>query len=173
MTKCNEIKLLEEAMRSTNDKRLYERFLAVKLRLEGHTLPAIGKVIGRSRQAVGRYWAAYQKGGISGLNLKKSPGKPHKLTKEKQDQLASTIINKVPADVGFEAKYTWTLSLIASWIEREFNQSYTPKGVSKMLHRLGFSYTKATYTLANADPEEQRKFKEKTFPALKKSLKMA
>ncbi|WP_083442862.1 winged helix-turn-helix domain-containing protein [Paenibacillus sp. IHB B 3415] len=37
---------------------------------------------------------------------------------------------------------------------REFGEKYTLKGISKMLNRLGFSYTKATYTLVRANKEE-------------------
>ncbi|MBF8418462.1 IS630 family transposase, partial [Heyndrickxia coagulans] len=130
----------------------------------------IAKIIGRNRQTVMAYFHSYEEGGISGLQMKKTTGKPEKLSKEQQEQLADTIVNKTPAEVGFKAKYTWTLQLIADWIQQEFQQSFTPKGVSEMLHRLGFSYTKATYTLAKADPDEQKEFKEVTFPALKKEL---
>lgn len=65
-------------------------------------------------------------------------------------------MNKTPAEVAFEAKYTWTLQLIADWIHQEFQQSFTPKGVSKMLNRLGFSYSKATYILLKADLDKKR-----------------
>ncbi|WP_171716535.1 winged helix-turn-helix domain-containing protein [Paenibacillus phytohabitans] len=68
------------------------------------------------------------------------------------------LTNKRPVDVGFDAKYTWTLKLAIGYIEREFNQAFSERGLSLLLHRLGFSYTKATA----ADPEEQQKFREKT-----------
>ena len=38
-----------------------------------------------------------------------------------------------------------------------------------MMERLGLSYTRPTYTLEKADPEKQRKFREETFPDLKKN----
>lgn len=43
------------------------------------------------------------------------------------------IAHKHPVDVGFEARYTWTLKIIARWIEREFDQRYTPHGISKLI----------------------------------------
>ncbi|SIS66398.1 putative transposase, partial [Salimicrobium flavidum] len=42
-------------------------------------------------------------------------------------------------------------------------------GASKLLHALGLSYTRPTYTLQQADPAKQQTFVEDTFPALKKS----
>ncbi|SDT35881.1 Winged helix-turn helix [Paenibacillaceae bacterium GAS479] len=62
------------------------------------------------------------------------------------------------------------LKLIQTWIRREFGPSYTLRGVSKLLARLGFSYTKATYTLARANPEEQEHFRNVTLPELKDQL---
>lgn len=98
-----------------------------------------------------------------------SPGKPPKLTEQQTHQLTEVLTHKRPADVGFEAKYTWTLKLAIRYIEREFGQTFSERGLSLLLHRLGFSYTKATYTLAAADPKEQSEFREKTALALKKS----
>ncbi|MDT2266035.1 winged helix-turn-helix domain-containing protein [Paenibacillus larvae] len=40
---------------------------------------------------------------------------------------------------------------------------------TKVMERLGLSYTKPTYTLAAADPKKQRHFTETTFPELKKA----
>nr|WP_163860055.1 IS630 family transposase [Paenibacillus elgii] len=170
MNRRDEIQNLNEAMREASNKRLYERYLAVRLHLEGHTFTEIGTLLNRAYQTISRYWTTYRENGLEGLELDHSPGKPVKLTDEQLDELANTVEKKQPADVGFEAHYTWTLQLIADWIEREFKQQYTQKGVSKLLQRLGFSYTKATYTLANASAEEQEEFCANTFPALKKQL---
>ncbi|MDQ0497172.1 hypothetical protein QOZ95_005380 [Paenibacillus brasilensis] len=60
-----------------------------------------------------------------------------------------------PADVGFDARYTWTLPLVAEWIKREFGITMSVRGISAMLKRMNFSFTKATYTLAKADEEAQ------------------
>ena len=58
---------------------------------------------------------------------------------------------------------------MAAFIEREWHKTYTLRGVSILLHDLGLSHTKPTYTLANADPVKQKQFIEETFPALKKT----
>ncbi|WP_179871756.1 helix-turn-helix domain-containing protein [Bacillus cereus] len=58
----------------------------------------------------------------------------------------------LPVDVVFPAKHNWTLSIIISFIKREWNVSYTLCGVSRLLNDLGLSYTKPTYALAKAAP---------------------
>ncbi|KUP24862.1 helix-turn-helix domain-containing protein [Paenibacillus sp. DMB5] len=55
-----EIEQLNTAMKQTSDKRLYERYLAVRLRLEGHTFEDIGELLSRARQTISIYWQAYQ-----------------------------------------------------------------------------------------------------------------
>lgn len=157
-------------MRETHNTRLYERYLAIRLHLEGRTFTAIADILGRTYQTVSTYWQDYQKSGIAGLELDHAPGGPKKLSEEQEQTLADTIAHKRPVDVGFEARHTWTLKLIASWIEGEFGQTYSERGVSKLLERLGFSYTKATYTLAKADPAEQAQFRDETLPGLKEQL---
>ncbi|MDQ0497171.1 helix-turn-helix domain-containing protein [Paenibacillus brasilensis] len=57
--KNEEIERLHTAMKETTDKRLYERYLAVRLRLEGHSFAEIGDLLGRIRQTISIYWQSY------------------------------------------------------------------------------------------------------------------
>jgi transposase len=67
-----------------------------------------------------------------------------------------------PHEVGFTAKFNWNLQLMGEYIKREYNNNYSIRGISKMMHRLGLSCTKPTYTLAAADEEKQKVFVETT-----------
>ncbi|WP_179087993.1 winged helix-turn-helix domain-containing protein [Paenibacillus sp. FSL R7-0273] len=51
----------------------------------------------------------------------------------------------------FRGSYTWTLPLFSEWIKREYGVIISVRGISAMLKRMNFSFTKATYTLANAN----------------------
>lgn len=168
--KIDEIQRLNEAMKQTSDKRLYERYLAVRLRLEGHSFAQIGDVLGRVRQTISAYWQNYQKHGLAGLEMDHSPGQPPKLTGEQRNQLATMLQRQQPVEVGFEARYTWTLPLVAEWIKQECGITMSVRGISAMLKRMNFSFTKATYTLAKADRDAQESFREHTFARLKKQL---
>ncbi|WP_240418976.1 IS630 family transposase [Paenibacillus periandrae] len=170
MKKENELEILVTAMKETNSTRMYERYLAVRLHLVGRTLTEIAGILGRTYQTVSTYWNTYRNQGLPGLDLGHSPGGPKKLSEEQEDKVKATITNLRPVDVGFKARYTWTLNIIRKWIQREFDQTFTEKGVSKLLTRLGFSYTKTTYSLVNANLEEQEQFREVTLPELKEQL---
>lgn len=170
-TQTQEIDLLKSAMRQASDKRMYERYLAVLHHLEGHTIREIARMIKRTEKTTSAYIHHYREGGLDALALGHSTGKPHRLSDEQEQQLAQTIAHKQPAEVGIEAKFTWTLKLAILYVEREFDQTFSERGMSKLLHRLGFSHTKATYTLELADPDEQEAFRSETFPALKKACR--
>jgi len=159
---------VEERIRLTKDRRMYERLQTVRLRLMGKSVREIATVIGRSEKTIRLYIHTYETEGVSGLAMHFSPGRTPRLTKEQRDNLKQVIVKQVPADVGFTAKFNWTLQLIADYIERTYDCQYSLRGVSKLMEQMGMSYTKPTYTLAAADPAKQQQFVEETFPALKK-----
>ncbi|WP_164817477.1 hypothetical protein [Paenibacillus lautus] len=90
-------------MKQTSDKRLYERHLAVRLRLEGHAFDETGGLLSRARQTISIYWQTYQTHGLLGMNMDHSPGQPAKLTEEQRSQLATMLEQQQPV--------TWVLKL--------------------------------------------------------------
>lgn len=171
MSVQNQITELKEAMEKTKSRRLYERYQAVYLYLSGYQMNVIATIINRHRVTVSDYISAYKASNIDGLALGQSTGKPPKLSAEQMATLLEVISTKVPADVGFKARYNWTLALAVEFVEKEWAVLYSLRGMSDVLHRLGLSHTRPTYTLEKADPEKQKIFVEETFPALKKSDK--
>ncbi|WP_340398568.1 IS630 family transposase [Paenibacillus sp. FSL H8-0079] len=170
MNKHTELEKVREAMKQAKERRMYERYQAIYLHLRGTSIVAIADILNRNRMTVSGYIHAYQNGGIAALQLKHSSGAPSRLSKKQQTQLKQIIAYSVPHEVGFAARHNWTLELIALYVEREWGHRYSLRGISKLMERLGLSYTKPTYTLAAADPEKQRQFTETTFPQLKKLL---
>lgn len=147
---------------------MYERLQSIRLRLMGMPVSEIANILCRSEKTIRIYLHAYEKEGISGLIMRFSPGRSSRLTKDQRDELKRVIVNQVPADVGFTARFNWTLQLIADYIEHMYGCKYSLRGVSKLMEHMDISYTKPTYTLAAADPVKQQQFVEETFPALKK-----
>ena len=164
-----EIEELKKRMKQEKDRRLFERYQTIYLDLLGMHVKQIAEITGRSEPTVRSYIKSYQQNGLAGLKMKFSPGAPQQLTKEQQAQFKQTIIASLPHEVGFTAKHNWTLHLAAEYIKREFDTTYTLAGMSKLMHRLGLSFTKPTYTLAAADEAKQKEFIETRFPILKKN----
>jgi transposase len=168
METINELQEVEKRLKQEKNRRMFERYQTVRLHLLGHDKQQIATIIGRSERTVRTYLQHYQESGLDGLQMSFSPGRRERITKEQQAQLKRTIIESLPHEVGFTAKFNWTLQLIGEYIKREYGKSYSIRGVSKLMERLEMSYTKPTYTLAAADEEKQKEFVETTFPRLKK-----
>ncbi len=164
-----EIQEVKKWMMKENERRMFERYQTVYLHIIGKDIKEIAKITGRTEPTIRSYIKLYQQNGLAGLKIKFSPGAPQQLTKEQQEQFKQTIVNSVPNDVGFTAKFNWTLDWAAKYIYHEFGVIYTIGGMSKLMHRLGLSYTKPTYTLAAADKAKQKEFTETTFPLFKKT----
>lgn len=159
---------LSEAMRTTESIRLYERYQAVKLVLEGFQIKEVARMTNRDPHTIGNYVKSYKKGGIEALQPKKQSGRPKRLTQAQEEELREIVAFKTPEEVGFPARANWTLSLTSQLIARKWGFTYSLKGTANILHRLGLSCTRPTYTLKKADPKKQESFKTETFPELKK-----
>ena len=60
------------------------------------------------------------------------------------------------------------LKLSKNMYLKKYEIKYSLRGITNLLHRLGLSFTRPTYTLKNADQEKQEQFK-KDFEKLKKT----
>lgn len=145
---------VKEAMRDTKDKRMYERYQCIYLLLSGERRDHIAKILNRGIDTIGNYVQAYCASGLKGLERDHSPGRPKRLNEEQEQKVYQMIVEQKPADVGFPANMNWTSNLVRKWIEQQFGVHYSERGARELLYRMGLSYTKPTYTLANADPEQ-------------------
>jgi putative transposase len=82
-----------------------------------------------------RRWLA---DGEAGLASKGPSGSACRLTDEQLDRLAAAL-EEGPAAHGWVEDQRWTLARVAEVIARLFRQRYTLRGVSLLLHRIGFS----------------------------------
>jgi transposase len=65
----------------------------------------------------------------------------------------------------------WTSPLVAQVIREEFDRSYHPGHVRRLLRQLGYSVQRPTTRLAQADMGQKRKWTRYTYPNLKKTPK--
>ncbi|RAK14853.1 putative ATPase subunit gpP of terminase [Anoxybacillus vitaminiphilus] len=65
MNHAHEIETLLIAMKETKNKRMYERYQALYLYLQGYTKEDIAKIIGRSEKTVYNYVNAYKEHGMA------------------------------------------------------------------------------------------------------------
>lgn len=158
---------IKAAMKKTKDKRMYQRYLVILHYLKGFNNTQISEKVELYKHTVGIYVNKYKANGLDGLALNHSPGAPRMLTGEQETSLINVITSKTPDEVGFPNKKNWNVNIIKQWVIDNFKVEYSYTGMIDLLHRLNLSYTRPTYTLANADPQKQEEFK-RDFELLKK-----
>jgi len=162
-----DIQALKEAMKKTKDLRLYKRYRVVYLHFKGYNNLEIAGMEALCDHTVGTYVKKYKQNGISGLNLKHSPGAPRLLTSEQEKELELIITTKTPDEVGFPNRKNWYINMVQQFVKNAWGIEYSHRGMAEVLYRLNLSFTRPTYTLAKADPIKQEAFKLE-FEVLKK-----
>lgn len=159
---------IQKLLKTEKNIRLYQRYQVISLHLNKKDNREIASLVNLNENTVGIYINKYKEHGIDGLQLAHSPGAPRRLSPEQEAQVQEVILNQTPAKVGLKTDMNWTSPLLREWIKREFEVHYSDRGALTLLHRLGFSHTRPTYTLAKADPIKQEAFRD-TFRDLKKN----
>jgi len=139
--------------------------------LQRYPVDSMGQIIQRSLTTVYQYLQTYRAGGLPTLDLHHSPGRPHRLTPEQEQQGAQVVTFNTPQAVGFPANMNWTSALVRDDLQNTFEVTYSERGTRGLWYRLGlgFTCTRPTYTLAKADPAKQAAFRE-DFEVVKKPL---
>lgn len=147
-----ELSALKLAMDKEKVARVYKRYQALYFFLLGKTCQEISDLIGITAVTVCNIHRAYKQGGLAAIPTKTIPGRPARLTPKQCTALKQVILNKLPSDVGFSADLSWTASLIAKYIKKEYGYTYSIRGITGMLARLGFSYIRPNYVLTETTP---------------------
>ena len=166
-----ELNLIKMAMDAESKIHIYKRYQALYLFLSGRTCKETAEILGITSTTVSNIHRAYKQEGLAGIPFKLIPGRPSRLDVTQLADLRTVILEKVPSDVGFIAEFNWTAGLIVQYIHRMYGLDYTVSGVTRILDRMGLSYTRPTYVLAKADKEKQTQFLE-DFEELKKNCWM-
>ncbi len=93
------------------------------------------RVTPKSVRAWRRAWTV---GGRAALASRGAGGAVSKLDDAQLDRLAAEL-ERGPAAHGWAEDQRWTLARITTLIRRLFRVSYTPRGVSYLLHRIGWT----------------------------------
>jgi len=154
-TTTEDISLLTEMMSEIKEAKLYKLYLVVTLFLKSFSVVDIMDISGLPKSTIYDYIKMYKTGGLGALEFKHPPGRPPYLTPEQESEIKQTVVEKTPAELGYPAKFNWTLKLIRDYIEREYKVKMSINCASMLMKKLGLSYTKATYTLASADKKNR------------------
>jgi transposase len=159
------IRLKKEAERE-GEYRVAKRLHAVILNSEGQTSGNVSAILKAPRSKVSEWLRNFDAYGVEGILEGYRTGRPTYLT-EAQHTCLGDIVESGPVAYGFDSG-VWTSPMIARVIQEEFEVSYHPGHVRKLLKEIGFSVQRPRRVLRRANPKEQDRWHRYTFPSLKK-----
>ncbi|MFI0425053.1 winged helix-turn-helix domain-containing protein [Spongiactinospora sp. 9N601] len=119
-------------------KREQVRMHAGELFAAGVAPSHVAKRLRVSRKSAYAWHRAWQAGGVQALRSKGASGSSCRLNEQQLGRLEDAL-DAGPAACGWAEDQRWTLARVAALIDRLFRISYTLRGVSYLLHRLGWS----------------------------------
>ena len=150
--------------RNLGNMRLVNRILSILAIAEGFSKQQVANALQVSGESVRLWLCAFVLHGVQGLETKKSPGRPPKLTKTQKKELAE-IIDKGPAEAGFLSN-CWRSPMIQHLICEKFGISYSVYYINQLLKNMGFSYQKARFISDHLDEEARKQWLSKTWPEI-------
>jgi transposase len=144
----NQITSLRVEHKKAKDKRSADRIKAVYLWGIGYSYEEIARVLMLDETTLRRYVERFKEVGVDGLLESRYAGGVADMTTIQQKELAHYL----------EANTLPTASAVVAYIEEKYRIVYTPNGVTKLLHRLGFSYKKPRVIPGKVNLEKQAEF---------------
>jgi transposase len=115
-----------------------------------------------STKSVYQWRRAWRSGGEAALASKGPGGGACKLGKDQLARLGAAL-DAGPAACGWDCDQRWTLARVAALVTRLFGVDYTLRGVSCLLHRLGFTPQIAAHRAAERDEDAIAEWRSQTW----------
>jgi putative transposase len=146
-------------------KREQVRLEAAGMFARGVVPSEVAKRLRVSQKSAYAWRRAWQSGGAEALASKGPGGDPCRLDAGQLARLEEEL-ERGPAAHGWVEDQRWTLGRIAQVVHRLFGVSYTLKGVSLLLHRIGFSPQVPVHRAAERDEEAIATWRKETWPTV-------
>jgi len=134
--------------RASSSRKQGDKIKAILLLDQGYEYAEIASILLIDNSTVWRWHETYIRTGIPGLLKDNYIGGTSKLTESQMSQLIEHL----------ECTMYLTAKEICAFVKKTFKIKYTPKGMTSLLHQLGFTYKKPKHIPGKADIEAQKAF---------------
>lgn len=145
------------------------RKMCMRMLEKGMRQEEIADIVGFSQGTISLWRKAYLTGGSDAIQTRKIPGRPRKLSDRDLRKLMF-LLAKGPEAFGY-SNNLWTLKRIARVIKEEYNVSYHPGHVWKLLRRIGFTHQRPEKRARERDEKKVTQWIEEEWPKLRKKAK--
>jgi transposase len=148
-------------------RREQVRLEAAGLFAAGVRPPQVAQQLRVSRKSAYVWHKAWSLAGTEAL-LSKGPGGQSCRLSDGQMRRLEAALDAGPAAYGWSEDQRWTLARVALLVGRLFHVSYTPRGISYLLHRLGWSPQVPHRHAAERDEEAIATWVKETWPSVER-----
>jgi transposase len=134
--------------RAVLDKRIAFRLSTVLWVADGRTGQEVADLLGVTGRQVRKWLRLYRTQGLDALCTLGLQGDPGNLRPAQVERLKEEVAT---------GRFL-TAQQICDWVQETFRVTYSARGMSDLLHRIGVSYHKATGFFWKADPDQQEAF---------------
>ena len=147
-----ELKLSERL----NNLRLYKIVSALLMLHEGRSVRAITRLLNIGLRTGYEWIKKFIVHGFSWLSGHhyRGRGRRSKLSQEQKTKLYDIVLEG-PEAYGFDSGI-WNSAMIVMVIEKEFNQTYNPRYICKLLKQIGLTYQKAKFVSDKLDDQDHQ-----------------
>lgn len=143
-----QVRILKQAHRTIKDKRLADRIKAVLSLNSGYEYSHVAKILLLDEVTLRRYVKQYLEKGIEGLLEYRYSGGQTKLTTNQEEKLKIFLRDNTMR----------TAKEVVNHVKETYDISFSVIGITKLLHRLGFSYKKPKIIPGKVDRLKQAAF---------------
>ena len=151
--------VLRQAHRTVKDKKLADRIKAVLSLNAGFEYAQVAQILLLDEVTLRRYVEKFQKQGIDGLLEFHYSGGQTKLALVQEQELKSYLQENTHR----------TAKEVVEYLQKQYLVKFSVIGVTKLLHRLGFTYKKPKVIPGKADRAKQEQFLQ-TYQGIKTNL---
>jgi transposase len=144
--------------------KLVKRIHALLALAQGQNVSEVAEMLSLGEQTVRDYRNQYLCKGMASLVYKAPPGRPSKLTKTQQQQLAEWI-KASPQGSGYTSG-CWNTPMIQDLIQRHFGVVYHPHYIATLLKNMGFSYQKARFVSDHLSEAKRLAWRQTRWPKI-------
>jgi len=146
--------------------RYEKRRMALEALSQGETASDVARVMKIPRRTLFTWVSRYRHGGEHALQDREKSGRPRKAEVKVLQWLYDAITLGDPRQ--YQLPFClWTLAIVRRLLKKEHGVEMSKSGVSRMLKHLGLSPQRPIYKSYKRDPEEMKKYLDKTFPGLR------
>lgn len=151
---------LKKAYAKEKNLKARMRLHAALLRRKGRKIADIADTLEKPKGTISKWLNKLQDGGLAAAVPTKQPGRPRRLAPEQLKALRHDLL-KLPEKHGYASGF-WSTRLVKKHVMDKFKASFTPRHMTRLLSRIGFSFKKPrAFNPRRASAEEIDTFKKK------------